>query len=207
MHYSGLLLVAPASLAVLHYFPTRREWVATTLTVAGLTALVFHGLALDKGIIVLVSLAVGLTQFAGQLSIAWLSKDDERVQRENSVSQSNAGQCFLICEILTIIVGMGLAQPTSFSRLGFGSFAEIVLLGTITWGLPNLLALVAVRTKEMVSLSLLWLADPIFVAFWPVAFSQDSPPPPLAWLGGLLILSALVIQRTGHWSRPDAAVQ
>jgi hypothetical protein len=53
------------------------------------------------------------------------------------------------------------------------SFAEIALLGTITWGLPNLLKIVALRTEEMVSLSLLWLADPIFVAFWPVALSQD----------------------------------
>jgi len=44
MHYSGLLLVAPASRIVLNYAPTRSEWVACSLAFVGITTLVFHGL-------------------------------------------------------------------------------------------------------------------------------------------------------------------
>jgi hypothetical protein len=200
MHYSGLLLVAPASVFLLSYSPSRREWLASGLASVGLMALVAHGLSFQKWSVVAVSIGVGLTQLVGQLCIAWLSKNDSRVERKTGKKQSHAGQCFIICEVLTILVGISISATTtsSLSLIDWRSSLELLALGVLTWGIPNFLCLLAVRTKELVSLSLLWLGDPIGVALWPVLCGQDPLPTLLSCSGATMVLLALGIQRSGQ---------
>lgn len=200
MHFSGLLLVAPASIRVLNYTPSRREWLACGFTGVGVLALVAHGLSFDNATIVLVSLGVGLSQLVGQLCIKWLSENDKKVEKETRVKQSHGGQCFMISEVLTVFVGISISATTttSFSSLNERAYAELLLLGTITWGLPNFLALLVLRWKPLVTVYLLWIGDVIGVAVWPVLAGQDPIPAPLSWLGAALIFTALVIQRTGQ---------
>ena len=200
MHYSGLILVAPASVIVLQYVPSRREWLSCMIAVLGLLALVSHGLSFSGVTVVAVSLGIGLSQLIGQLCIGWLSKNDTRVERETGRKQSHGSQCFIICEILTVAVGalISVTSTSSLSHIDARSCFELLLLGSLTWGLPNFLALLAVRTKELVSLSLLWLGDPIGVAIWPVLWGQDPMPAPVSWFGAAFVMVALIIQRSGQ---------
>jgi len=134
----------------------------------------------------------------GQVCINWLSKNDEKVQQKTRARRSFGGECFIITEVLTIVVGISVSAATSSSlgHLDADAWTKLTLLGILTWGIPNFLALLAERTNELVTLGLFWLCDPIFVPTWPVLFGQDPIPSPLSWFGALLILTALIVQRT-----------
>ncbi len=199
-HYGGLLLVAPVSIVVLNYIPTKREWLACGLTLLGLLGIVYNGLVLNQMSVMLVSVGVCITQLCGQVCMSWLSRNDEEVEKRTGWKQSHGGQCYIICEIGAIAMGLLLSFATSdsFSLVGLQTGLKLVLLGVITWGIPNFFALLAIRSKALISLGLLWMADPIGVSLWPVLVGQDPIPAPLTWVGALLILAALVIQKVGQ---------
>jgi len=197
MHFAGVLLVAPCSRLVFGYKPTRREWLAAALTLAGITVLLFHGLSFDQPLVVAVSAGAGITQLIGQLCSGWLNQTDERIQRRTGEKQSHGPWCFMANEIFTVVVGLivSLTTTSSLSHVNSHAMLELVFLGVVTWGIPNFLAILAQRSRQIIWLGLFWVGDPIFVPTWPVLFGQDPMPPPASWLGAGIILIALVVKK------------
>jgi drug/metabolite transporter (DMT)-like permease len=196
-HYSGLLLLAPASHFFLRYRPTRREWLVVGLTLVGLAAL--FGVSIENPQLIFVYVAIALSNLVGSLCIGWLSKTDERLLHETGARYSHGAQCFIICDLMSVFGGFAISATTSssLSHLDASSLGLLILLGVFTWGIPNFFALLAMRMKELVSVALLWLCDPVFVALWPVVWGFDRVPSLTALSGAGIILIALALQRTG----------
>jgi drug/metabolite transporter (DMT)-like permease len=199
MHYTGILTITLVSGKTLGYKPKPREWLVSGMTFMGVTALVYHGIAFDGSAATLASIAAGVTQFLGQLSLSWLSNQDKAIQKHTGVKSAKGANVFRIAELITIPLGLAISLITtsSYTHVDGNAMLKLILLGVFTWGIPNFFALLAVRNIEYVKVKLLWLADPIFVPLWPVLAGQDSIPEPLAWIGAFLILLALFIQRFG----------
>jgi drug/metabolite transporter (DMT)-like permease len=176
LQYTAPLWMYVASIWLLGERPDRRSSVAVLIGSAGIAIIVAGGWSSDERGIILVALASGVGYAAVVLFL--------RVLRDQSsmwLTVLNHLSCALILFPLAL-----LGPMPSPGQLGL-----LAAFGTIQMGLPYWLMARGLRSISAQEAGAITLLEPVLNPMWAYLVAGEKPAP-MTWLGGTLILAALV---------------
>ncbi len=176
LQYTAPVWVAIFGIWLLKEFPSRREWVMMALIFLGM-GLFFQADLSSSGFLGnLISVLSGICLAMMLISL--------RAQRE-----SGAAETLIVGNLIAFLVGF-IWIPNNEVTLREGGI--IFYLGVIQLGLPFLLLTQAIKTLTAVETVMIQSLEPILNPIW-VAIIISEFPTPIAIVGGLLVLTAVLL--------------
>lgn len=189
LQYTAPIYVAVLGAWCLHERPHRRDWVALTLALGGMTLFLFEGLRLGDLPGILVAIGSGIC-FGAMIVLL-------RLQKAASPLES-----IVLGNVLGFLVG--LPAITSAPLPSATTLGALLLLGTVQLGISYVLYARALRHVTAMETVLLPVLEPILNPLW-VMLAVGERPTALALLGGGIVLGAVTWRAREALRRPSAA--